>query len=297
MNELPFNQRFGIEVNKVIYNDFPITARIGLFNLLTIFAENRYVFWGAIRTELLRTARIEYHEINEYLYVNDCKDILYDMEWHKIFIFCERVYHNLLHEVGHSECGYNNTEEYIVDKTLSEVREYFSKELRNLLLEENISISFENGEFIRIGRVQTQKNINKVNSVLIDPKLQRVKQHYQKAQKCFNATPFPDYENCIKEAICALESCADILTGEDISKDFSSRLKKYGGSSEEKIPTPIIESIVKIYGYRGTGKGVAHGNIKGLRVTKIEAELVLSLTAVYITYLVDFFSSENEVPF
>lgn len=297
MDLLPFNQRFGIEVSKVIDNDFPKTARIGLFNLLSIFAENRCVFWSAIRNELLRTARIEYNDIDEYLYINDCKDMLYNMEWYKIFIFCERVYQTLLHEVGHSEYGYNNAEEYIVDKTLSEVKEYFSRELRNLLLEENISVSFENGEFNRIGKVQTQKNINKVNSVLIDPRLQRVKQHYQKAQKCFNENLFPDNENCIKEAICALESCADILTGEDISKDFSSRLKKYGGSSEDKIPTPIIESIVKVYGYRGTGKGVAHGNIKGLRVTKIEAELVLSLTAVYITYLVDFFSSESEIPF
>lgn len=296
MSELPFNQRFGIEVNKVIHNDFPQTARVGLFNLLSILVEGNCVSWRAIRNELLRTARIEYNDIDEYLYINDCKDMLYDMEWHKIFIFCERVYKTVLHEVGHSEYS-NNEEEYIVDQTLSEVKENFSRELRNLLLEENISISFENGEFNRIGRVQTQKNINKVNSILIDPKLQRVKQHYQKAQKCFNENPFPDNENCIKESICALESCADILTGEDISKDFSSRLKKYGGSSEDKIPTPIIESIVKVYGYRGTGKGVAHGNIKGLRVTKIEAELVLSLTAVYITYLVDFFSSESEVPF
>ena len=56
--------------------------------------------------------------------------------------------------------------------------------------------------------------------------------------------------------------------------------------------------MIKLHGYRGSGRGVAHAALEGNRVSEIDAELVLSLTAAYITYLVDLFpDSEDEIPF
>lgn len=297
MNKLPFNQRFGERSIKPIDNDFPDTARIALFNLVKTLEDRGYILdepWEKIRIELLRTGRIEYREIDESIYILDCRNIISDMEWFRIYIFCERLYENLLCPKGFYSMG-----DFIETENLEQVREFYTKELNNLLLEENIAFKFELGEFTKPGRAQTNKNLMRANSVLIDPKLRNVKTHYIKAQKYFNQKPEPDNENCIKEAICALESCLDILSGEGVSKDFTKNIKKFGGTTEDKIPMPIIDSMIKIYSYRGAGIGIAHGNIKGLRVTNIETELIISLVATYITYLVDHFEllKEDTIPF
>lgn len=288
MSKLPFNQRFGVQIKRPIDDDFPGTARIALFSLIDSLVDRDYILnnpWEKLRIELLRTGRIEYKDIDQSNYIFDCRNILSEMEWFRVYIFCERLYENLLCPRGYC----NEYDIFIETESLEQVREYYTKELNNLLLEENIAFKFEMGEFIKPGRAQTNKNTIGANSVLIDPKLHNVKMHYIKAQKYFNQKPEPDNENCIKEAICALESCLDILSGEPISKDFTKNIKKFGGSKEDKIPMPIIDSMIKIYSYRGAGIGIAHGNVTGLRVTNIETELILSLVATYITYLVDHF--------
>ena len=91
---------------------------------------------------------------------------------------------------------------------------------------------------------------------------------------------------------------AEILSGEKISKDFTREMQKLGGIEYDKIPSPIIGAMIKIFAYRGTAEGVAHGITKGLRVSSTEAELVLSIVAAFITYLVSFFDGlKDEPPF
>ena len=298
MSKLPFNQRYGIQLQNPIDDAFPQTARIALFNLINTLVFKDYIYyspWEKLRNELLRTSRREYVETDGSNYMYDCRDMIYEMEWFQVYIFCERLYDNLLCSTGH----YNDYDDYIETESIEHVREFYSKELNIILLEESIAFKFVNGEFIKPGRPQTSKNTMKANSILINPKLSKARTHYIKAQKYFNQRPEPDNENCIKEAICALESCFDILSQEPISKDLPKNIKRFGGSTDDKIPMPIIESIIKIYGYRGAGAGIAHGNIKGLKVTNIEAELILSLVATYITYLVEHFEYKkiNNMPF
>lgn len=75
-------------------------------------------------------------------------------------------------------------------------------------------------------------------------------------------------------------------------------MQKLGGIEYDKIPSPIIGAMIKIFAYRGTAEGVAHGITKGLRVSSTEAELVLSIVAAFITYLVSFFDGlKDEPPF
>ncbi len=91
---------------------------------------------------------------------------------------------------------------------------------------------------------------------------------------------------------------AEILSGEKVSKDFTREMLKLGGTEDDKIPSPIITSMIKIFAYRGTAEGVAHGVSEGLRVSSNEAELILSLVASYITYLVSFFdNNKDKTPF
>jgi len=200
----------------------------------------------------------------------------------------------LLEEKSHYD-SYN--QDWILETPLDAIRAKFTEEINNLLSEEGIPFEFEEGQFRRTGRPQTQKNLSRVAGVLVDPTLQTVKTHYLKAQAFFtNKTP--DLENAVKEAICALEAAVEIKSGIKVSKDFARELPKLAEDSESGIPAPIVQMLVKFHSYRGSGAGVSHGNTGGYRIGNHEAEMVLSATAVFVTYIVDYFNSiEPEVPF
>ncbi len=214
------------------------------------------------------------------------------MRWDLVFTFCERLYAKLLREVG-----FWDDREWAIRETLASVKSDFSEEMNTILSEENISFIFEEGEFRRTGRPQTHKSIARANSILSDPKLEPVRLHYLKAIKYFEAKT-PDYPNVVKEAICALELAIEIVTGKKVSKDFSREMTQLAGNDPDQIPSPIIQALIKLYAYRGGAEGVSHGTVQGFRVTQYEAELLLSMVAAQITYIVDYFDSlQPEVPF
>ncbi|MCP4525226.1 MAG: hypothetical protein GY833_04840 [Aestuariibacter sp.] len=214
------------------------------------------------------------------------------MDWKQTYTFCERVYDHLLIE---ARASFNNTE---VITSLSQVKECYTDELNIILAEENIAYQFVEGKFHRRGRAQTQKSAQRVGVILIDPLLSDVRKYYNKALVFFREFPEPDIENCVKEALCALEACLEVLSKKPASRNFAKVVKQLQGNSEEQIPSPIAEGLIKLHAYRGSGQGVAHAALKGNKVSEVEAELVLNLVASYITYLYDLFSpSDEEIPF
>ncbi len=209
---------------------------------------------------------------------------LQSLEWDQVFLFCERTYEKLL-----TDNLYTNT-------SIEEVRQYFEKEINQILDEENIAFFFKDGQFHRKGHAKIWHSFRDVGKVLAQPRFEKVKYHYNKARKFFNQRPDIDAENCIKESLCALEACLEVLIGKPVS-NFNRVVKQLEGNEPRKIPPPIAEGIVKLYAYRGSGQGVAHPASNGNRVTTSEAELVLNLTAAYITYLASLYPEEEEVPF
>jgi hypothetical protein len=97
----------------------------------------------------------------------------------------------------------------------------------------------------------------------------------------FGCPPRPDSENCIKDAVGAVEGVGRILSGrgkETLSKIITPFAKEVGIH-------PTLASIVdKLYAYRGDEQAVAHGAIRELVATPVDAELVLSLSAALIVY-------------
>jgi hypothetical protein len=132
---------------------------------------------------------------------------------------------------------------------------------------------------------------------LAAPRLEKVKNHYNKARRFFDARPIPDLENCVKEALCALEACIEIVASKNASKEFEKAIRQLQGNNTNQIPSPIGEGMIKLHSYRGSGQGVAHASLQGNRVALVDAELVLSLVATYITYFVDLFPPTEDIPF
>ncbi|MBC8493050.1 MAG: hypothetical protein H8D43_04615 [Chloroflexi bacterium] len=303
MSRVPFVQRFGLDQSKPIDNDIPRSARVALAHLIADLTSKEYLEgsrqWNRpVLDELFRCGRFtsqdfEFEQSTPFLEV--VVESLARMEWWQVYTFFERVYERLLIAVGYFE---EKIDEWVETVTLSDVREYYTDELNIILAEENIAYHFVNGQFQRRGRAQTQKSIQRVGMVLTVPALSGVRNHYNRARQFFDERPEPDTKNCIKEALCALEACLEVLTDKPASKNFTKILRQLQGNEPRQVPSPIVEGMIKLHAYRGSGQGVAHAALGGSKVSELEAELVLNLVASYITYLVDLLSQpQEEIPF
>ena len=298
MASIPFKQRFGLQEPKLIDNDFPGSARVALAYLIQNLKDQ-----GAfpeqtadnVMDEMLRTGRFLAADLAlepNTPFLQQTLDLLRKMEWWQVYTLCERIYRHVIHEYG-----FWSKDDWVVTRTKDEMRGYFSDQLNYILAEENIAYQFLDGQFQRQGRAQTQRAMQRVGKVLGQARLSTVRNHYIKARKFFDARPIADVENCVKEALCALEACLELLSGKPASKDFARVVQQLKGNEAQQIPPPIAEGMIKLHGYRGSGQGVAHAALEGNRVTELDAELVLSLVASYISYLVDLLTEPEETPF
>jgi hypothetical protein len=148
-----------------------------------------------------------------------------------------------------------------------------------------MAFEFREGIFIRPGQPATQKAISEVNKVLRLPALKDANLHFNKARHFYSNALNPDFPNAVKEAVSALEASAKSLFPKLKKLDFDKLLKKLEGTGEHQIPPTIAKSMGAIYAFRGSGSQVAHGGATGGHASVEVAELVVSLSAAFITYL------------
>ena len=111
-------------------------------------------------------------------------------------------------------------------------------------------------------------------------RLAAVAAQWQKALAHLSERP-PDSENCIKDAVGALEGTVRILSGKH-TPTFSSLITPF---SRQINMHPALAGVVeKVYAYRGDEQGVAHGATKEARDLTAEAEMVLHVSAASIIY-------------
>lgn len=292
---IPFTQRLGIILpGPPIAADVPESARIGLINLLSDLISRHYIDgWYDLEPVALYVGRRLESEFAAGYYGDTCVQIIKDMEWHKFYTLCERVYGLLHGAITREEDGTP-----ISTGPIEEAQKYCADAISQLLGEENLAYEFADGIFQRRGHPQTQKSIQRANAILADPSLAPVRRYFNKALQFFNDRPESDVENCVKEAVCALEAFATILFGKKAAKSFDDVIRSKQGNGERQIAPTIADSIIKLRAFRGNAQGVAHAALEGGPVSVIEAELVLNLVASYITYLYDKFpSQEDSIPF
>lgn len=293
---IPFNQRFGTDLpQRPLDKEVPESARIGLINLLEKLIDQGYIsYWPVLTREALLTARRLRSDFQKQNDQDICIVVIKELPWDRFYIFCEKAF-QVLQPKGHWNQG---EQDYIETGTLEESQGYFSDEINELMAEEHLAYELVDGIFQRRGRPQLQKSLQRVGAVLADPRYVQVRSHYNKAVKFFNERPTPDVQNCIKEAVCALEAFTEILFGKKSAKNFDELIRSKEGNTEGQIAPTIGESIIKLRAFRGNAQGVAHAALDGGFVSEVEAELVLSLVASYITYLYDRFPvKEEELPF
>ena len=292
MSVISFNQRVGLTQVKAVGDALSEGVRNAFAHLMVNLLKHNFLNnRDNTYKELLRSGRLseaDFNHSHNTIYFYKMVEPLQKMDWWRIYVFLERVYSQLLT----SDEYYDEYETSIERTSLAKVRKYFTDEVNTILAEDNLAYYFTDGQFVRRGRAQTQKNFQRMGTVLVSPSLSNVSKHYNKARKFFNERPEPDAENCIKEAVCALEACLEVLTKKKVSGQFAKVIKQI-----HEIPPTIANGMIKLYAYRGDGKGVTHAATQGSKVSEFEAELVLNLVASYVTYLVDLLPQPDEIPF
>ena len=286
-----FPSRFGIDNRPVIDSDFPESARTALWFVLRRAVElNRTEGWVRIAEEILRLHRLK-KSYNDGEAAELAYSIMLELEWSKVYVFCERVYEKLLIE----EVEYDFNGNPVAVYELEGVRREFEKDINQLLGEEIIVYRMRNGEFYRPGRYHSQKIASKASRVLLDPILNDARQHFNKARLFFEKAPEPDFPNAIKEAVSAMEAAAKHLFPAK-QKDFEKVIKSIKDANGEAIPPTIMNGLLAPYRFRGAGHAVAHGGATGGSATAAVAEWTLTVVAASIIYLRDVAQSHEAEP-
>ena len=296
----PFSRR--VIGSEWVQDDFPNTARTALNHLLHDLVDREYINgWIDIDKEARRIAReqplIYDRGITESIdgARASTENILQTLSWEKVFDFCERLYSHLASDIRTWD-GFANDWEIEIPR--EEVQNYIVDELQRIFLEENLSYSFIQGEVLRRGRSHTVSQIAKAEPTLGDPRLDNARKHYAKALAYFEHPTRPDFENAVKEAVCAVEAAARNLFPETKAKTLGEVINRIKGTQEGQLPQPLANTITGLYAYRNAGDGVSHGGAAGGRATRYVAEYALSIAASQIILLHEVASvAEGDIPF
>lgn len=279
-------------------DDFPESARIGLLHLISDGIRRDYIEgWSATALELQRIARVSpqtYSRPDSSAARENAEAILKTLPWDRVYDFCERVHNHLARRVGYS------TEFGVFVETMerTEVQLFFSDELQRLFQEENLAFEFRDGRVQRRGRRHTVDRVSKAEAVLAAERLEAARKHFAKALRYFRDRIKPDPENAVKEAVCAVEAAAKELFPNAKATTLDQAVKWLAGSEPGKLPKAIGQTFTGLYGFRGSGDGVAHGGSTGGAATNYIAEYAIALAASQIILLADLASAEeDEIPF
>ena len=297
--QVPFSARHRGE-HRQIDVDFPASARNGLLHLLYDLVERDFVGgWIAVAKELQRIGRLAPTEYSANSVSSirqartDVEAALSTLTWQKAYDLCERLYWHLARDVGY----YDNVE-FIVTTSKSDVQAYVGNELQRLFFEEGLAFEFAEGSVRRRGRKHTVDVATRAQVVLGDPRLGDARKHYEKALQFFRSFAKPDYENAVKESVCAVEAAGKALFPASRAATLGDFAKWLASTRDVAVPKALTQTITGIYAYRSGGDGVGHGGASGGRATAEVAEFVLAVCASQIIYLVDVANVQDvDVPF
>lgn len=294
----PFSAR-NRGAHRQIDRAFPPSARNGLLHILFSLVEREYLGWPAVARELQRIGRLTPVEYSDSHVASlkqakaDAQEALAALSWDKTYDFCERLHNHLARDVGH----YWN-DEFQLKTPKSEVQTFIADELQRLFAEEGLAFEFTEGLIRRRGRKHTVDVTTRAQVVLGDPRLGSARKHYDKALQFFRNPSKPDYENAVKEAVCAVEAAGKALFPQAKAATLGDLAKWFASTKDVAVPKALTQTITGIYAYRSGGDGVGHGGSAGGAATTEVAEYVLAVSASQIIYLVDVSNTqENDVPF
>lgn len=167
---------------------------------------------------------------------------LADTEWDFVFDFVERILDELEQPAGAGFLA---------------VREEFHNDINMLFRTERMLYIITEGKVCPQRPDELEALESNVLSIASQQSVgDAVVKHLEKARNLLCQRPQPDFENTIKELVCALESTAKALSGDDDMK-FGDFLKK--GPWAKSIHGTLRVLMDKFHGYASNEGGIRHG--------------------------------------
>lgn len=171
---------------------------------------------------------------------------------------------------------------------------YIEAELQRIFDEDRLAYEFKDGVVRRRSRKHTEVQATRAGVVLGDGRLAAARDHYNKALKFFRDRTKPDFQNSVKDAVCAVEAAGKALFPDSNAKTLGDLAKDLG--KKNQMPQAILKALEGIYSYRNSDDGVSHGGANGGAATEAVTEYVLSACASQIIFLVDL-ADRDEISF
>lgn len=260
-----FSKRYGLRPTPegLMYEDIPEAARVGLYHIVTQFFDKKYLaLYDVICRALRIPVKLKTTLRSDSSGSSEIEDLIMKCQYWQFYDICEVLWQGLKYKGE---------------------KDSLSDEINILFREEHLGFELRDGKVEKIGSGFVDAQIKEARYLLKEPEFKGADEHFEKALRALNTRPKPDVENCVKDAVSAIESVGRIIVNDD--KAMLSNIIK-SMAKDGTIPKPLDEVIQKIYAYRGDQPGVAHGLVGTSKVTIDEAEFVLAISAAIIIYLV-----------
>ena len=273
-------------------NQVPAGVRDGC-----IWVLQRTLPYGRLDRDQLK-AQLAYHvdeKFRQYLDWADLRKLVRGCKWNEFYDVCESCHHFFTSIQGKSYPTSRVIGLHFAqwpDGTIPDgLASKFSEQLNTLFEDHGMGYRLNNGRIERFGSDFTSKAIQETRVLLRDLRFKGPDEQFEKAIGFLSQRPEPDTENCVKDAIGAVEGVTRIISKAN-KLDLRKLLEREPFRSG--IHGTLNEALKKLYAYRGAAGGVARGQ-EGESVVGIqEAQLVLTVSAGAIHYLVNKFGEPPE---
>jgi hypothetical protein len=284
-----FTRRFGFGggAKPQIYEDAPEGLRIGIWNLIEDYAEDKCLPSSLPSFEPFYnnlTAHFRLRRIDGPGYDGLIKRLVLDsFKWNEIFDLIEFLFTEVFY------CDWDNSERILlpVPAKIGDARYQYTIAINKILSSENIGWKLKKGQLERIGSdILDGETIEKARKLLMDPDFEGPNMQFNKALGFFNKRPRPDLENCIKESVCALEGLVRILLKDkNITLGDATSLMV----GKKIIRKPFDKTFHALYGFASSEPGLRHGAHALSTIDIAETEFVLYNSAVCMVFIANRF--------
>ena len=224
-----------------------------------------------------------------------CEYILFDVYAQRIDYTTTNNYEDVF-EIIEETIDYDNYDSVLT--VIEAIAQFWNENYRNIIGQKLGVTIFElfNNLFEReyVGyrfvkdKITTITDKNEIESIneAICSEYKAVNEHLEKSLEKLSDRNKPDYENSIKESICAVEAICEIITGSKGGQATLGNMLKKLEESGVRIHGALKEAFNKLYGYTSDTKGIRHaGDIGGPNATFEEAKFMLVSCCAFINYL------------
>ena len=215
--------------------------------------------------------------LNEVFHQRNDKQHGYDYNWRRIYeeihkIIIIAVYNEVLDIVGYC-CKWVTNQFDIGDAVYEFINGVFQREY--------VGYRFLNGQIVPI---TDENELSSIEDACKNP-IDGCRKQIQKAVAFLADRQNPDYKNCIKESISAVESICQVIVGDE-KATLGDALKKLEDAGVQIHPA-MKQAFQKLYGYTSDQGGIRHA--EGMfesNVTFEEAKFMLVSCSTFINYLI-----------